>query len=616
MVEIKPDKKIIHVNELGLSPNTCVREVLSAMPELLDRSSADIFSNFNIQVDGKDAGKSRDVVLMQTKIVEVDVIEVSTSPTVSEQKNGEGGVINIKLKAIDKEGLSGSVLVDANTSWDFQPSVLLNYKKGKFTLRSSVMTEYFQPTEYVDGLKEMPMQKAQINDTTRTKFGQETAKLQLQWNPTERDEITIYTWETFGMAHQQTRSGEVLWINQVTDANPQWNESRTGTVCDMHQRQLKAEGQVSYKHTYIRGGELKIEADYNYVPDLQRSQYNRYDADPFPARVGVDDKWKTDLDQHTHQVFGEISSKHVLLKPDSPHHLDMKIGANVTYDFGEGREIIADNRHIDTTYTREGNLHASPFLEWNYDYNGWYIQLGARYQYFRYGQPLGNDYVYVDNHTWLGNLSVMWQVKEHHNLRFVAARNVVWNKMVEEQKISFAANPYYNAELNYIFDWNNGEDYVMTNVGAKYVYAQRSDGYMGLIAGNAQLMYRHGIFSMAFAGNLYVKEEILYAGNIRDKWRFFYNLSLTPVLSFRKNWTLSAKLLYNSEVIMSDAVYGDCFYAQIRVSKDIKNWNVHLQLNDIFDYDTYNVAHENDWTVSTLTDMYPRSVQIGFGYKF
>ncbi|MCQ2341758.1 MAG: outer membrane beta-barrel family protein [Paludibacteraceae bacterium] len=619
MVEIKPDKKVVHVNELGLSPNTGIMDVLQAMPELLDRSSNDLFANFNIQVDGKDVGKSRDVVLVQTKVAEVDVIEVSTSPTVSEQKNGEGGVINIKMKPITQEGVSGDVLVDVDTEWDVQPSVLLNYKKGKFTLRSSLMMEYWHPTEYKESqIKEKSFQEAQY-DTTSTQYGQETAKLHMQWNPTTQDELTVYAWETFAMAWTNTQSMEQMWINQEPTGNPVWKESRDGITQKKHERQLKAEGQVSYKHLYTRGGELKIEATYNYVPGVATTRYNRYDADLIIQRVGVADSRETNLWSQSHQVLGEISSKQTLLKPNSPHVLDMKIGISADYDFGNKKEINSTQRQIDTLHTNAQNLHVSPFMEWDYNYHGWYIKMGARYQYFRYGEKFGNtDGVLSDHHTWFANLSVMWQVKQHHILRLVTARNSLWNMthLDDEGNVAPTVEPYYNAELNYTFDWNNTIDFVELGLGVKYVYAKQTTRDVGLLVANTQLIYKHGIFSLVYAGNAYMKREYFYEGTVKDNWRMFYNVSLTPVFSFRKQWTLSAKLLYNSEIIMSDAIYGDCFYTQLRLAKDIRNWNIHLQLNDILDYDTYDTIIIGDWTQRTLLDLYPRSIQIGFAYKF
>ncbi|MCQ2343221.1 MAG: outer membrane beta-barrel family protein [Paludibacteraceae bacterium] len=619
IVEIKPTKKVVHVDQLGFSDNTGILDVLQAMPELLDRSADDYFANFSIQVDGKDAGSSRDVVLMQTKIAEIDVVEISTSPTVSEQKNGEGGVINIKLKPITRDGVSGEVLVDGNTEWDFQPSLLLNYKKNKFTLRSSVMMEYWAPTNYKEKLISDSAYRFSRLDTIKTRYCQETAKLHLQWNPTSQDELKVYVWEMCSRGKLTSNVGE----QTMELTNPQkllWKETNMAEHMTDQKWQLMAEGWASYKHAYTRGGEFNAEASYSYTPYSENRHWRRERTDkiemlyPMPDSL-IDDKI------YDHQIIGEINTKHLLLPSSCPHYLDLKGGVNTTYSFGRKQtisEIVTTHTSPDTSRVSGNKFYISPYLEMNYRYHGWELQLGARYQYYRHTQQENEQEIYsTNNHTWLGSANVLWQVQEHHLLRLMVSRDVIWAMLQDENRhIDPVANPYYTADLNYIFDWNNNTDYVMTNFGVRYVYAKRVVGDIGVITANAQLIYRHGIFSMAFAGNAYAKNEIYFDNVHENNWRFFANLSITPVLSFRKDWTLSAKFLYNSTMLLDNATYGDCFYVQLRLSKNWKNWNFHAELDDIFDYVTYNTFVTDMGIEKELVDLYPRCVQIGASYKF
>ncbi|MCQ2311144.1 MAG: outer membrane beta-barrel family protein [Paludibacteraceae bacterium] len=620
MVEIKPSKKVIHVDQTGLSDNTGVKDVLQAMPELLNRYTDNFFDNFSIQVDGKDAGSSRDVVLTQTKLAEVDVIEISTSPTVSEQKNGEGGVINIKLKPVAREGVSGEVLLDGTTEWDVQPSLLLNYKKNKFTLRSSFMMEYWNPTNYKEKYWSNTDETVARLDTLKTRFCQETAKLHLEWNPTSQDEVKVYVWETYAHARQTANAGEQTMVRIEDDTKRiLWQETNMCEQVSDRQWKLVAEGNVSYKHVYARGGELNIEGDYSFNPNGNKRHWRRMNLESKDMIYTGQDSLTDNL-TYDHQVRGEISTKHLLLPFTSSHYLDLKSGVNTTYSFGRTRTITdIEDTHFppDTNKVKGNKLYVSPYLEMNYRYHGWELQVGARYQYYRHGQQENEQSIYyTHNHTWLGNASVLWQVKEHHLLRLMVSRDVIWAMMKDRDgKIDPRSNPYYMADLNYIYDWNNKVDYVMTNFGIKYVYAKRDALDIGVLSANAQLIYRHGIFAMAFAGNVYAKKEI-YINKQDNNWRFYANVSITPVLSFRKNWTLSAKLLYNSQMFLAGETYGDCFYTQLRLSKDWNKWNVHIEINDIFDYITYNTYQTDRGTEKELVDMYPRCVAIGASYKF
>lgn len=621
MVEIKPTKKVVHVDQLGLADNTCVMDVLNTMPELLDRSSYDYFTNFSIQVDDKDVGASRDVVLNQTKLAEVDVIEISTSPTVSEQKNGDGGVINIKLKPVTREGVSGEVMVSGSTEWDVQPSLLLNYKKKNFTLRSSLMMEYWAPTDY----KEKYRTDTNLNytrlDTIKTRFCQETAKLHLQWNPTTQDEVKVYLWETYNRSKVTAEAGEEV-LTRIDDDKKRilWKEVDMHESMTQKQWKLVAEGRFTYKHLYTRGGEFQIESSYSYNPTDDDYYWKRSRVDSRDIIYDMPDSLIQER-KFDHQVMGEISSKHLLLPASHPHYLDLKGGVNTTYSFGNSR-VIQDVKYqhtiADTAKTKGNKLYVSPYLELNYHYKGWELQVGARYQYYRNALEERNmDMYYTHNHTWLGNASVIWRVKEHHLLRLMLSRDVSWSMVRNnENKVTPEASPYYTGDLNYVFDWNDSINYVMTSFGIRYLYANRDNGDISVLSANAQLIFRHGIFSMAFAGNVYAKDETYYDKNHKNNWRFHANLSLTPVLAFRKNWTLSAKFIYNSQMFLRGTTYGDCFCAKMRVSKTWNKWNVYAEMVDIFDYTTYN-TYKTDWgTVKELEDMYPRCFALGASYKF
>lgn len=101
LLEIKPDQKVIHPELFNLPPDTPINAILMTIPELITRSNV-AFSNFDIQVDGKSVGESRDVILFSTVIADVEKIEVSTSSVTTQKKNGEGGSINIIFKDPEK----------------------------------------------------------------------------------------------------------------------------------------------------------------------------------------------------------------------------------------------------------------------------------------------------------------------------------------------------------------------------------------------------------------------------------------------------------------------------------------------------------------------------------
>jgi len=615
IIEIEPDKKIVHVDKMGYSENTTILEVLQTMPELLERRSADgsLLSNFSIQIDDRSVGQSRDVVLSQTLIAEVDAIEISTSPTVSEQKNGTGGVINIIMKPIQENGASGMVMLDASTEWNVAPSVLVNYRKDNFTLRSSFQAEYYRPTDRGYSYLYGPDTLMESNDTTWRSYKQETAKLYMEYKPTDRDALKVSVWESYAREHHWSDMQTMLMRAQPSGSDNYRKYERQDTG-DGSQEALTAEAFMKYVHNYsTHEGELNIEAQYSYMP-------TRSDQADFQSAVkgtfGGDTWTRTRKYEYAHQVQGEANSKHVVWQREKDY-VDLKYGVNASYMFGPKYEALEKtllNRIVesDTVETGNASIYASPYTEMNFRLGIWSVRAGVRYQYYRVNlNDNRTDKNYTDNHTFTSNVSLRCDVSKDHHLRLNLARNI--SREVGLDDISIY--PYYDADLNYIFEWKNTEHSVLMCVGADYIYAKQYVGYTGTACVNAQLIYQYSIFSMAFAGNAYVRTQ--YKNELAGKHHWYFNLSLLPVLSLRKQWTLSGKLVYNSKIRDWEVEYGDCFYSQIRVAKQIRGWNIHLELDDIFDYVTYNTLYSlNGTEYKNLDDLYPRCLKVGFSYTF
>ncbi|MCQ2345190.1 MAG: outer membrane beta-barrel family protein [Paludibacteraceae bacterium] len=612
VIEITSSSKVIHVERLGMSDNTSVLEVLQSMPELLDRSSSTLLSNFEIQVDGISVGNSRDEVLLQTKLAQVQDIEISTSPTVSEQKNGEGGVINIKMKRVETEGISGSVMFDASAAWLVQPSLLLNYKKGDFVLRSSVSMEYCRDVSERSGSEIMEQYMTDRLDHTTYSSKLESAKLNMIYTPTANDELNISAWENYGLGYQVTGS-QIEKITDVTEkysADARLTEHATSFVMDsLYKHQLLAECKVSYTHGYERGGALRVNASYNYMPTDARHYWCDLSEDVHQEWSGdsVDYKY---TESGNHEVMAEIRTDHpvYLDQTDKSKQLILKAGVNTTCMFETDsmmHETVTSGWMMDSNRNRFADLCASPFVEFDLRYGRWQMKAGARYRYYSYWDR-GSADIRIENHAVTGNVNLQCQVADHHNLRVMAARNV--NRSVEE------VFPVYNVDLNYIFDWQKDEHYLVSNFSGRYIRAYAQERYSDVFCLNAQLYYEYGIFAMAFSGNVYSRTYHLSGDRKQNNW--YYNLNLTPVLSLPKQWTLSGKFTYNSKINAYNAQYGDYFYIQFRLSKTIKNWNVHVEVDDLLNDVSYDTFYSDTATKVESYDMYKRALLVGFAYKF
>lgn len=664
IVEVKPDKKIVHVEQLGLNPSSNVRDALDIMPDLLNRNTDDVLNNFSLQVDGKDVGNSADVVLMQTILAEVDVIEVSTSPAVSEQKNGQGGVINIKTKA-PEEGFHGDVLLDGATSWDVMPSVLLSYKKDKWSLKGSVMMEYFNSKKQSYLERQSPTSLLVSRDTTHTRYRQETAKFSAQYQ-SKANEVKIYVWESLAFGDHTTRES----LSQETPVPDRENYYRrvSGTdTLNVWQRDLSVVANVEYKHTFSNNGTFETSARYDYSPTKGKDDVlydSRYYILQRESLGGVPSSYLSSAYRQPHQLDTEVKTKQTLGNWGENHNLELEGGLNYqlnasatksTEDFN--KEGMKDYDPEELNYSYMGH-YLSPFLTFTYNYRTLTLKLGARYQYQNQSvnsswlgatesSETANTFV---SHDWVANANINWAVAPHHNLRLLGGRNLV-RPSVEQltpilhynqrQDIYMQGNPalqpmqLYNADLDYCFDFQNEKHNLLLDVGLSYIRTEspinqvmREDSKRGLVYNtyinasgepanildlNLLLCYKVGVYTLMFTGNTFYK---LQQKGMDLKGRLYYNLAMANNFNFAKGWALSFKLIYNSEEWTENEIIGDCLLANLRLAKSWGNWLVHAEINDIFDYTSADYSKNGGETIKRIYDPHRQCVAVGFAYKF
>lgn len=652
-VELKVDKKVIHPELLGYNDNTSLLEVLQILPELINRSTGYLLPNYNVELDGKGVGDARDVVLNHTKLLEIDCIEVSTNPTASEQRNGQGGKINVKLKKLE-EGLSGSVNVGVSSLWAVAPAAYIGYKKGKLELRSAVMLEYdnkasdcdYEAYSYrrqTDLHRTLFLRKEKINE----EFLGETAKLNLKYSFTNQDVLNIWAMQTgsYGRRNAQTAAES---HTQVEDT---LLRLRFGSMDDrVRKNTTNISAIAQYEHTYTAGGKLTLEATYNFDPNSSyKCQSNQ--GEYYQTAQSVDEnKW-----DRSHTVAMTVKTKHPLPIPEG-HLLEMEVGTNVNWnkqdvDYSDTIRVVSVSDAVRTMQAQHDIWYVSPYVEWSYRWGGLDAKLGLRYQYQRrwlhyQDKDLNGVQSHehpVVNHDATANLNIAYHFNDQHHLRMMAARNLVrpsdqqvYPGVVADysQKRVYIGNSLgevrntvaYSVQLDYVFHWAANDHQVMLNTGLRYL---RMTDMVNVVAlnkemfgmttvtyqngGNADvgtldlsLYYRYQQFSFAFANNYYLR-----------KGCFYYNFSVTPVYAFPHDWTLSGRMTYNSRVEQGQSYLGDCFYAQLRLNKTYRRWMFYVELDDIFDYHTIDRTNysANEYELRRY-DLYKRSVILGVSYKF
>lgn len=611
MIEVLPDKKVIHVDRLGLSDNCSASEVMMMIPELLTRGDVDPIENYSVQIDDRDVGLSKASILVQTRVAEIDVIEISVTPEACNQKNGEGGVINIKLKPVTQEGWSGIATAEFTTHLDVVPGLFVNFKKDRFVLRSSLLYEHYDLDN--DSQSKIISSKtiSSLNDTVKNRQNKESFKINMKYNFNERNVLEINLWEAFSKSNMfdYTFQEDYKDVTNVYEPRglPLYRLSQFDINDTIKNDNFTTEAFLKYTNTYKNGGEFVAQAAYSYNPS------NRSSA-AWTERRGnfilPSDSLVLDSAMNTaHQITSEIKTKNLIFRRDDRHGMFITGGLNTANTictdstaklrFGPGKPLSW------RSYRPYSTVYLSPYLLLEMDYGKWTFRSSARYQYYNYhyrgSDPNEEDFT---NNSVTFDVSAIWRPAAHHSIRLMGARN--------QTRIASDVFPVYNAELNYIFDWSGQDRNGMANLCALFVHKDVAQGHLNLFNLNAQVFYEFGSFTMAFAGNVYTQKEFFDT----DVSSWYYNLNLTPLIMLGKGWQLSGKFTFNSPIEAYNYNLGECFFAMLRAGKSFGKWDLHIEFDDVLGYVTTDTFNYTDQTVTKSHDLYQRALSLGASYKF
>lgn len=659
-LELAADKTIIHPQELGYNANTTLDDILHILPELINRMTGSLEDNYSVQLDGKDVGDAKNVVLMRTRLGEIDCIEVSTSPTASQQAMGHGGTINVKLLK-PEEGTHGSAYLGASTAWMVQPGFFLTHKTGKLELRSTMMIEYSSPEikfhretlrkrSYLD-----PHRTLYVEDETGRKHDlSEAAKIDLTYHFNSRNQLRVWLMENGALSRQKSATEAESHTAVSGDTLFQFCFGNTQSRDDHDYITVNALAEYELLYNDQPDNKLTIQAGYNYRPERAVSR-NHVDGTYYSE---VFDRYNRRY-KNLHNVSTKLATKHVLPTPGTGHRLLMEAGLNTDYnlslvDYKDTVHFQHGMRKMVETDNLMRDLYVSPYLEWTYTWRGLSAKAGVRYQYYNRMMNVHQvDEVFIDpkpemtsehsfvNHDVTANLNVAYDIDSCHSLRLMAARNLIrpsalqtldttaidWSAKTIYGRSNVTSAHTYNVNLDYVFDWAKNGHKLFLNVGVGVLhsmdlivsdsrpYAEMPEmkevsfsnggtSTMGNV--NLSLCYRYEGLNMCFSGKTFF-----------DKSRYYFNLVFSPYYDFPRNWCLGGQLMYFSRIQNGASYTGDSFYAQLRLHKAIRNWTIYMELDDIFDYvSTDKKAYSDNEYMMNSYDPYTRALTVGFNYTF
>lgn len=588
IIEETPGSKKLNVSRLEVSPGTTLGELLELFPELLYREGDDQLDIYDLQVNGISTGISAETVIAQLLARDIESITVSQSPSMTQQVKGQGAVINVTLKN-PEEGFSGSAALEAGTLAYAMPSASFNYKKDKLLLRGSLMMEYYHP--FHNCSSETWIQGDELissrSDTCRRDYGYELARLQLDYNPDNRNSLKAWAWQSWSKDCRNTDTESLTPLIYKSESD------RTTSGFSMT-------AGARYGHEFLSSS-LSTQLEYSYIPTRED-----YSNRVFPSVI--DQSCSNSISRHN--IGGVTSYTYHFSPADTVRNCNLSLGLNYSYapalvSYRE-QETYKEDAALDS---RTSQLLLSPYIEASGLLGPVTLNGGFRYQYVNMSVKVEKGDTYdMPSPDYTAFFKLGWQIKPHHYLNTVLDRSV--NRPDPRQmypctyydpsirryvKGNEELRPMslYSASLNYINDFNKGGHSLVTSATVQYIKANDiicntysldynsyvNDGCSDILSANAMLHYSYGVLSINFTGNIFQNWTHIQGSN--DSY-FNFNLGLIPVLTFRENWRISTKLSYYSRVITQTISLSDYFYGQFNVSKTWGKWTVYAKYQDLF----------------------------------
>lgn len=136
VMEFHADKQVINSSAVQSAANGTVLDLLKNSPAISVDNDDNVTlrgsNSFTLLVDGKPLAINAKDALRQIPSSTVDRIEIITNPSSKYDAEGSGGIINIILKKIKKDGFSALINAKTGTFGNYSGDVSVNWNKGKW----------------------------------------------------------------------------------------------------------------------------------------------------------------------------------------------------------------------------------------------------------------------------------------------------------------------------------------------------------------------------------------------------------------------------------------------------------------------------------------------------
>lgn len=585
-INICPDRIIINTDSLHLPSSTSAYEILSLLPDLVDRVKDVALENYDVQINQETVGSARNAVLKQIRISDLKCIVVCENSLSSVSSMGQGGCIDFELRPVAK-GLSGSVNAEVTTEAEYIGHLRLENKNDKWTVRGIATVDNYVPSDFNIATS------TGSNTNRKIRNFSEMATAFIDYSPSANNQFELNVSEVYN--------------------NNRTYISGSGNDQDLKNNKIhNVDAYISLDYTHTFPGKIKLGLDLNYrfVPE-------RCDASEINTDTDLNDTY--DYNHNQHNIFGSLNLVLPLLRPSTNRYLNLEVGTQYNVAIGdninENKSSFPGAKFRSDTIT-EQTYYLRPYIKMSAKFNKWQLYANIDNQYFEYRTEqmeesemiISNitDKHYCDNIT--GQAVAMFSPNNRNQIRLRYVRSIkrptstqllpilyynilsgtytrgnsslvpmtqnavdldyTLNLSTADYHLEMKSSVEYSHAYDEIRNYNNGASSYISNT---YINSGKSD----VIMGDLSLYFRKNILSMWLSGNVYHKMDSFEDQDDKDHYTY-YNVLLNAAVNFGRGWMASVSTTYNSSITTDSYKHGDMCYGILRIGKTWKRFNVYI----------------------------------------
>lgn len=646
LVELRADRKIIHVDKAHVGGGENVPDVLQLLPEIRVTTDNKITLKerpFTIFLNGKPSSITADQ-LFQMPASTIERLEVITNPSVKYTPEGLGGIVNIVTKR-RRLGVNGVVQANMATDRTFKTAYTFNYGVKKFNFFSTLYMQSLAGNTDAYSITDRPGNSLLSEVMKKDRgFLTDNFKIGFDYDASPSDLLTFY-----GAQQYRHGSNDQDIVSEISYKE----EGRVGVGkqrIDASFFDRSYDLSLNYKHLFSRKGqELSLDILQNIA---NNANYNQFCLEgEQPEGVGNSYSFNRKIKGNSTRLRLEFSTP-----LNQEGNMQLEVGSEAAFvntryryygdRYDHEQQIWRDSVEL-TSLFRYQTSTLSPYVLFSGSAGKWSFSVGGRLEYHKRDLTIEGVRHPYERCDFFYSLSAGYDLNESNSFNFALSRRTdrpiafylnptiqrgdyVTEKILgnPELKPSFA----HSYDVGYAF--NKGKFGINTNLSfidskdeADLTFYQvgniryktfTNNAGVHTWMGNVSLLWNDPVFSATLAGTLYrnITTREREAGKEKKK-DLQCDIRFIPKLKLKKIADFALQMVYYGPSTYPDYKYTGSLNASISASRTFdENWVVSVRYNNFIN----KLRKEYRWTDASYTslfeDMHVTSFTVGVLYKF